>query len=104
MRIIAFIVLLFSQSLSAQVILQRAHIERAVLAKTNAPSGGGGSDTEIVTSADTSGSTRNDTTGEVGFQFTVQGGNIVVTSLGRWVLSGNSGTHLLVLRSADCST
>jgi hypothetical protein len=76
----------------------------AAFKKVVSGGGGGGSDTPLVTSQDTASTLRNDTTGEVGFQFTVVGSNITVTSLGRWVVSGNSGTHLLVLRSGDCST
>lgn len=43
----------------------------------------------------TPGSPRNNFGAPVGFKFTVGGASILVTSLGRWVLSGNSGSHLL---------
>lgn len=49
-------------------------------------------------------SLRNDYGNYVGFKFTVGASNLVVTSLGRWVVSGNSGTHTLVIRDAGNST
>lgn len=44
---------------------------------------------------------RNDFTGYVGFRFTVGSSNITITDLGRWVLSGNSGSH--TVRITDVS-
>jgi RHS repeat-associated protein len=46
-------------------------------------------------------SLRNDFSGWVGFQFEVGSVPITVTSLGRWVVSGNSGTHAVKLVNAD---
>ena len=40
---------------------------------------------------------RNNFAGRVGFKFTVGGANISVTHLGRMMISGNSGTHTLVI-------
>lgn len=50
--------------------------------------------TEFITSSLAT-SLRNDFSGEVGFGFTVGASNITVTDLGRWVVSGNSGSHNL---------
>lgn len=47
------------------------------------------------------GTPRNDFTGCVGSTFTVGLANITVTDLGRWVISGNSGSHTLVLQAFD---
>lgn len=41
----------------------------------------------------TVGTARNNFSGQVGFNVNVIGSDIVVTQLGRWVISGNSGTH-----------
>jgi hypothetical protein len=62
------------------------------------------SDTVLVTSQDTTGTLRNDVDGKVGFQFTVGANPITVTALGRWVVSGNSGAHNLVIMTGDCSS
>jgi len=40
---------------------------------------------------------RNNWNGSVGFQFQVGSAPLVVTELGRWVVSGNSGTHTVQL-------
>jgi hypothetical protein len=45
----------------------------------------------------TLGSLRNDYSNWVGFRFTVGSSNITVGELGRWVVSGNSGTHTVKL-------
>jgi hypothetical protein len=45
----------------------------------------------------TLGSLRNDFSNWVGFRFTVGSSNITVGELGRWVVSGNSGTHAVKL-------
>ena len=45
------------------------------------------------------GTARNNATLEVGIAFTVGGSNLTVKELGRWVLSGNSSTHVLNLCS-----
>lgn len=47
------------------------------------------------------GPVRNDFSGGVGFQFVVGGADVVVSSLGRWVISGNSGTHVLRIRNSS---
>lgn len=44
---------------------------------------------------------RSDFTGWVGFKFTVGSTPIRVTDLGRWVVSGNSGSHVVKLVRAD---
>ena len=44
---------------------------------------------------------RNDFSGWVGFQFEVGSHPITVTSLGRWVVSGNSGNHAMKLVNSD---
>jgi RHS repeat-associated protein len=46
-------------------------------------------------------SLRNDYSGWVGFQFEVGSTPITVTSLGRWVVSGNSASHAVKLVNAD---
>src|SRR6266571_8320312 len=51
----------------------------------------------LVTGVTTNGFLRNDASAWVGFQFTVGGVPITVSSLGRWVVSGNSGTHTVQL-------
>lgn len=56
-------------------------------------SGGGPSGTPALTSGAGS-SLRNDFTGNVGFAFT-PARTLTVSSLGRWVVSGNSQTHTL---------
>jgi hypothetical protein len=40
-------------------------------------------------------------TGCIGFQFTVGASNITVTDLGRWVIAGNSASHVLTLQNID---
>jgi hypothetical protein len=97
--------LIASLSTNAQIVLNGATINGATIGTTNATSGGGGGDTVLVTSQDTTNpSQRNDVTGTLGFQFTVGAANITVTSLGRWVIAGNSQTHLIVITSSDCLT
>lgn len=51
----------------------------------------------------TLGAVRNNFTGRVGFKFSplVQ---MTVTSLGRWIVAGNSGSHLLVLKNSAAVT
>ncbi len=66
-------------------------------AATRRSAGGGG--TAIITSV-TLASLRSDYTGWVGCKFTVGGTGIVISSLGRWVVSGNSQTHQINLRNA----
>jgi hypothetical protein len=57
-----------------------------------------------VTSTTVSGSARNNFSGRLGFQFTVGGDDIDVSSLGRWVTAGNTGTHTVDILSSDGST
>lgn len=45
------------------------------------------------------GTPRNNYGDGLGFKFTVGANNIVVTDLGRWVISGNSGSHVITLYS-----
>ena len=52
-----------------------------------------GSGTAFVTGQATLGALRNDFTGWVGFKFAVGSSAITVNQLGRWVVSGNGGTH-----------
>jgi len=54
--------------------------------------GGGGGPSNPAVTGQSLGTLRNDYTGSVGFRFLVNT-NITVTDLGRWVVSGNSGTH-----------
>jgi hypothetical protein len=51
----------------------------------------------------TTGLLRDDFGGLVGFQFQAQH-NMTVTALGRYIVSGNSGTHLLYLKDDSCTT
>lgn len=60
-------------------------------------------DTAFVTSSLAT-SLRNDYGDFVGFGFTVGASNITVTKLGRWVVSGNSGTHTLKIVDGSYST
>lgn len=53
-----------------------------------------------LTSTPTS-SPRNNFDGGVGFGFTVGAANMTVTDLGRWVISGNSGTHKIWLANSS---
>jgi len=58
----------------------------------------GGSSTpplKVFITSQVLGSTRNNGTLPVGFQMVVGTSNLTVTSIGRWVISGNSQTHLL---------
>jgi hypothetical protein len=59
-----------------------------------------------VTSSPSGATARNDLTGCVGAEFTVGSASITVTSVGRWVISGNSQTHnvYIVLASAPTVT
>ena len=52
------------------------------------------SGTEWITSV-TGGTTRNNFDGDVGAEIIVGGSNVTVTHLGRWVVSGNSGSHVV---------
>jgi Domain of unknown function (DUF4082) len=52
---------------------------------------------------ETLGSQRDGYTGTVGFKFTTTYA-ITVTALGRWVVSGNSGTHTVALYNSSCSS
>lgn len=49
--------------------------------------------TAFVTGVTSFGSLRNDFTGGVGMQIVIGGSPITVSQVGRWVVSGNSGTH-----------
>jgi hypothetical protein len=59
--------------------------------------------TAFVTSSPSVLTTRNDATLNVGFELTVGSTGITVTQLGRWVISGNSGTHTLAIYDASCA-
>jgi len=61
--------------------------------------GWGGTTTPMVTgqSFDPGAVLRNDFSGWVGFRFQVGSAGLTVTDLGRWVVSGNSGTHSVKL-------
>lgn len=60
---------------------------------------GGGSTAIPWVSTYSVGSARNDFTGCLGHAFTVSGSPLTIKSIGRWVISGNSGTHNLSLYS-----
>jgi RHS repeat-associated protein len=59
-----------------------------------------GSEWPLVTGVTTNGFLRNDASAWVGFQFTVGAVPMTVSSLGRWVVSGNSGNHTVQLFTA----
>ncbi len=59
--------------------------------------GGSCSSKPLVTVVNSFGILRNNWNGSVGFQFQVGSAPLVVTELGRWVVSGNSGTHTVQL-------
>lgn len=62
--------------------------------------GGGATGSPFITAYTTVG-TRNDFDGCVGFKFTVGGSNITITDLGRWKISGNTGTHTVKITATD---
>ncbi|MBL9187930.1 MAG: hypothetical protein JNK23_10655 [Opitutaceae bacterium] len=68
--------------------------------------GGGGppATTAWVTGSPAGGSLRNNYVGFVGCKFTVGGAAITVTELGRWVVSGSTGTHSVTIFAADLTT
>lgn len=53
------------------------------------------------TTGQTLGTPRNDYTGYVGFKFTVGSSPLTVKSLGRWVVTGNSGSHSMKVTLAS---
>lgn len=61
--------------------------------------GGGGVTSNPLITGQSLVSPRHDFTSSLGFAFTVGAANITVTDIGRWVISGNSGTHLISLCS-----
>lgn len=63
------------------------------------PAAGGGGGPSDAFSSYSTGSTRSNFTGEVGYSF-IPNANISVTRLARWVISGNSQTHTLRIRNA----
>ena len=65
--------------------------------------GGGSGDTSFIT-GQTVGTLRADFTASVGMQVTIAGTDVVVTQLGRWVISGNSQTHILRIYSDPFGT
>jgi hypothetical protein len=58
-------------------------------------SGGGSSLTPLVSTVTAGGSYRAETAYNVGFRFTVGSTSINVRELGRWIISGNSGNHVM---------
>jgi hypothetical protein len=59
--------------------------------------------TPLVYRVGSFGSIRNEFTGSVGFEFVVGSSPLSVKELGRWVVPGNSGSHLVSLLNADGS-
>jgi len=57
--------------------------------------------TPLVTAVTSFGSLRNNYAGWVGFQFVVGDTPLVVTEVGRWVVSGNNQSHTVKLFNAD---
>jgi len=80
--------------------LTNARAQMLAVLPVSGSSGGGGGSTTFVT-GQSLGSTRNNFSGCLGYLFTVGGANITVTDLGRWVVSGNSGSHVLTLDNAS---
>ena len=64
--------------------------------KSSGGGGGGGGDTPFISSV-SGGTSRNDFTGIVGFEFTVGGTGITVTSLGRYVTGTSSNAHTVYI-------
>lgn len=91
MRII-LLILLFTTGADAQTPLHRL-LKRP----TSSPSS-----TAFISSSPVT-SLRSDFSGCVGFRFTVGASNITVTDLGRWVVSGNSGSHTVKITDASGS-
>src|ERR1041385_6258811 len=61
---------------------------------------GSGFSSEFVTGV-TTGTPRNDFSGWVGFQMNVGEANLTVTDLGRYIVSGNTGTHTVKIVNAS---
>jgi hypothetical protein len=59
--------------------------------------------TAFITSNPSTMTARNDVSLNVGFELTVGSTGITVTQLGRWVISGNSGTHTLAIYDNSCN-
>ena len=55
----------------------------------------------IMVTGQTLGTSYNQFTGSLGFQF-VPTSNITITDLGRWVISGNSLTHVVGIYNSSC--
>lgn len=96
-----FILLLLCQTIYGQVKLQNVKIPNAKLAQNavSVPP----SDTALVTSQALNNGTQNNASLPIGMKIIVGGSPITVTSLGRWVISGNSQTHTLRLRNSSCA-
>lgn len=62
-----------------------------------------GGSTEFVTGV-SAGSARNDYSDYIGCKITVGGAGVTVTHLGRWVISGNSGTHTVKITDGGGTT
>ena len=69
---------------------------KAAAVKKPAGGGGGGGASVLVTAASRNNGTRNNFGGRVGVYFTCANSK-TITSLGRWVIAGNSQTHVLRL-------
>jgi hypothetical protein len=65
----------------------------------NAAAVGGGGTALVLTGSNANAA--NSLSGGLGFEFVVGASNITVTELGRWVISGNSGTHTLRLMDSS---
>lgn len=68
---------------------------------TTGGGGGGGTDTSYVTGASLDPTIRNNSGLAVGMQLTVGGSPITITQLGRYYVSGNTGTHALSVYEAS---
>lgn len=79
-------------------MLSRNGLARASIKSLNGvdttPAGGG---TSYITGISSLGSLRNDYGLGVGIYFTVGASDMEVTHLGRWVVAGNSGTHVVTI-------
>jgi hypothetical protein len=70
-------------------------------ARSSGSDGGDAGGTANFLSAITPGSVRNNYSGWVGFKFSTGSKTPTITALGRWRVSGNTGTHLVRLYKSD---
>lgn len=83
---------------NAQIILRGARLNGGKVGFTNAASGGGGGSTTFITSGH--GSTTQAGNFAVGYAFTPSF-NITITDVGLMMIAGNTGSHVVYIKSAE---